>query len=153
MARKILIDLVDAVGTFVSKTNTLSDYFGDLDNLDSSFIHADSSIVSALNRLSDQYDSISNRLFGQPPGNLLVTGLTGDSGVFNTLRVGKLTADSATIDSATIGNLHVSGTFTADSARFDQIYVDSIAVSNGATLYIDSAVINSKVNIKNLTID
>ena len=35
MARKIVVDLVDAVGTFMAKTNVMSDYIGDLDDLDS----------------------------------------------------------------------------------------------------------------------
>jgi len=153
MTRKVVIDLVDAIGTFVSKTNKLSDYLGDLDDLnDSAFDNIDSNLVSAMNGLNEKYDSISNRLFGNPPGNLIVTGLTGDSAVFNRLRVGKLTSDSATIDSATIRNLHVTGSFYADSARFDQIHVDSIAVGPGASLTIDSATINS-ANITQLTID
>jgi len=66
MTRKIQIDLVDAIGTFMTKTNQLSDYIGDLDNLDSAFVNnfADSNIVSSLNYLSDKLDSIGNVLFG-----------------------------------------------------------------------------------------
>ena len=37
MARKIVVDLVDAVGTFMAKTNVMSDYIGDLDDLDSEY--------------------------------------------------------------------------------------------------------------------
>lgn len=153
MTRKITIDLVDAIGTFMTKTNQLSDYIGDLDNLDSSFSDnfADSNIVSALNYMGDKLDSIGNVLFGGG-GSLFVKGFIGDSAEFKRLRVGELTADSATIDSATINDLYVTGTMYADSARFNQIHVDSIGVEAGATLTIDSATIN-RLNVTSLTID
>lgn len=153
MTRKVQIDLVDAIGTFMNKTNLMSDYIGDLDDLDSDFfLHADSSLVSAMNQLSVSFDSINNKLFGVPPGTLLVTGFDGDSATFKRLRVGTLTADSATIDSATIRNLDVTGLMTADSARFATINVDSIGVDPGATLTIDSAIITN-ATITSVTID
>lgn len=152
MSRKVVIDLVDAIGTFVSKTNLMADYIGDLDNLDSSFIGFDSSVVSALNGISDDIDSISNRLFGQPPGNLIVTGFNGDSAIFNRLRVGELTADSALIDSATIRDLHITGSFYADSARFQTLHVDSIGLESNGAITIDSATINH-INVKSMVID
>ena len=153
MTRKVQIDLVDAIGTFMTKTNLLSDYIGDLDNLDSDFItsYADSNIVSAINHVSEKLDSIGNVLFGSS-GSLFVKGFIGDSAEFKRLRVGQLTADSAEIDSATINDLYVTGTMYADSARFNQIHVDSIGVEPGATLTIDSATIN-KLNVTSLTID
>lgn len=152
MTRKITVDLVDAIGTFMTKTNQLSDYIGDLDNLDSTFdlAYADSSIVSALNHMGDKLDSIGNVLFNN--GTLFVSGFSGDSAEFKRLRVGKITADSAQIDSATINDLYVTGTLFADSARFATIHVDSIGVAAGASLTIDSATIN-KLNVTNLTID
>lgn len=153
MTRKVQIDLVDAIGTFMNKTNLMSDYIGDLDDLDSDFfLHADSSLVSAMNQLSVSFDSINNKLFGVPPGTLLVTGFDGDSATFKRLRVGTLTADSATIDSATIRNLDVTGLMTADSARFATINVDSIGVDPGATLTIDSAIVTN-ATITSVTID
>tara|TARA_A100001035_G_scaffold253608_1_gene226876 strand:- start:4116 stop:4793 length:678 start_codon:yes stop_codon:yes gene_type:complete len=153
MARKIQIDLVDAIGTFMAKTNLLSNYLGDLDDLDSiAFAGADSNLVSAINSLSSSFDSINTKLFGSPPGTLLVTGFDGDSASLKRLRVGTLTADSATIDSATIDYLDVTGTMTADSARFATINVDSIGVDPGATLVIDSAIINTAL-VTSLTID
>lgn len=153
MTRKVTIDLVDAIGTFMAKTNQLSDYIGDLDNLDSAFVnrYADSNIVSALNSLSDRIDSIGNVLFsGQ--GVLNVKSITGDSAEYKRLRVGELHADSATIDSATIHDLYVTGTMYADSARFKRIHVDSIGVQYGAILTIDSATINN-LNVTSLTVD
>lgn len=153
MTRKIQIDLVDAIGTFMTKTNQLSDYIGDLDNLDSDFANnfADSNIVSSLNYLSDKLDSIGTQLFGGG-GNLYVKGFIGDSAEFKRLRVGKFTADSAEIDSATIDDLTVTGTMFADSAHFQTINVDSIGVEAGAILTIDSAYI-SNLTVNNLTID
>jgi len=153
MTRKVVVDLVDAVGTFMSKTNLISDYVGDLDNLDADFAanFSDSSVVSALNHLSDKLDSIGGVLFGGG-GTLRVQGFIGDSAEFKRLRVGKLTADSSTIDSATINDLYISGTLRADSARFKTIHVDSIGIDSGATLTIDSAEVN-KLTVTSLTID
>lgn len=153
MGRKVQIDLVDAIGTFMTKTNLLSDYIGDLDNLDSDFItsYADSNIVSAINHVSEKLDSIGNVLFGIS-GSLFVKGFIGDSAEFKRLRVGQLTADSAEIDSATINDLYVTGTMYADSARFKNITVDSIGVEPGATLVIDSAEVN-KMSVTSLVID
>lgn len=153
MGRKVLIDLTDAIGTFMAKTNTLAEYIGDLDDLNPEFDsnYADSSIVSAINYLSDKVDSIGNVLFGGG-GVLNVKGFIGDSAEFNRIRVGMLTADSATIDSATIGDLYVTGTMFADSARFDNILVDSIGVLPGSRLVIDSAEVN-KMSVTALTVD
>jgi len=153
MTRKVVVDLVDAVGTFMSKTNLISDYIGDLDNLDPNFAanFADSNVVSALNHVSDKLDSIGDVLFGGAT-NLFVKGFTGDSAEFKRLRVGKLTADSATIDSATINDLYVTGTLRADSARFNTFHVDSIGIDSNATLTIDSAEVN-KLNVTSLTVD
>lgn len=153
MGRKVQIDLVDAIGTFMTKTNLLSDYIGDLDNLDSDFItsYADSNIVSAINHVSEKLDSIGNVLFGSS-GSLFVKGFIGDSAEFKRLRVGQLTADSAEIDSATINDLYVTGTMYADSARFKNITVDSIGVEPGATLVIDSAEVNT-MSVTSLVID
>ena len=153
MGRKVLIDLTDAIGTFMAKTNTLAEYIGDLDDLNPEFDsnYADSSIVSAINYLSDKVDSIGNVLFGGG-GVLNVRGFIGDSAEFNRLRVGMLTADSATIDSATIGDLYVTKTMFADSARFDNILIDSIGVLPGSRLVIDSAEVN-KMSVTALTVD
>ena len=53
-----------------------------------------------------------------------------------------LVADSATIDSAYIQDLTVSGVLDVDSAEFDIINVNTINVDSGGTLYIDSATVN-----------
>lgn len=153
MTRKVTTDLVDAIGTFMSNTNLMSDYIGDLDNLDSSFTldFADSNLVSAINNAGDKLDSIGTVLFSGT-GNLFVKGFIGDSAEFKRIRVGKLIADSATIDSATIGHLYVTGTMFADSARFKNITVDSIGVEPGAILTIDSAYVNN-LRVNSLTID
>ena len=154
MTRKVVLDLTDAVGTFMSKTNLMSDFVGDLDNLDSGFkiALADSSIVGALNKLSADFDSISNRLFGGATADLHVRNFTGDSATFTTLRVGQLMADSATIDSASIQNLAVGG-IVVDSARFtDNFRIDSIGIFDGGTLTIDSATLTNVV-IKSLQLD
>lgn len=153
MTRKVVVDLVDAVGTFMAKTNLMSDYIGDLDDLNANFAanFADSSIVSALNQLSTDFDSITGRLFGGT-ASLSVQNFTGDSATFKTLRVGQLMADSAIIDSANIQDLHVGG-LIVDSARFRNSFrIDSIGVYDGGTLTIDSATLTN-VTISSLTLD
>ena len=154
MTRKVVVDLIDAVGTFMSKTNQMSDYIGDLDNLNPTFDSnfADSSIVSAINLLSEQFDSITSVLFGGTQTDLRVGNFVGDSATITTLRVGQLMADSADIDSASISNLAVGG-ITVDSARFrNDFRVDSIGLYDNGSLFIDSATI-SNVTITNLTLD
>jgi len=153
MTRKVTTDLVDAIGTFMNNTNLMSDYIGDLDNLDSDFAnnYADSNLVSAINYAGDLLDSIGTTLFNGT-GNLYVKGFIGDSAEFKRIRVGKLIADSATIDSATIGHLYVTGSMYADSARFRNITVDSIGVEPGAILTIDSAYVNN-LKVTSLSID
>lgn len=153
MARKIVVDLVDAVGTFMNKTNVMSDYIGDLDELDSQFAaeFADSSIVSAINKLAEDFDSISGRLFSGT-AVLNVKNFNGDSATIKTLRVGQLMADSAIIDSASINDLAVGG-LSVDSARFrNNFSIDSIGIYDGGTLTIDSATLTN-VTISSLTLD
>lgn len=153
MARKVVVDLVDAVGTFMSKTNLMSDYIGDLDNLNVNFANNfhDSSVVSALNLLSEQFDSITNVLFGAN-ATLRVQNFIGDSATITTLRVGQLMADSADIDSASINDLAVGG-ISVDSARFRENFaIDSIGIYDGGTLTIDSATLTN-VTITSLTLD
>ena len=65
MARKVTVDLTDAVGSFMTKTNLMSDYMGDLDDLDSTFDSANTTLVQALNKVGDNVDSINERLFGE----------------------------------------------------------------------------------------
>ena len=146
MPRKVVVDLVDAVGTFMSKTNLMSDYIGDLDDLNPNFAanFHDSSIVSALNLLSEQFDSISTAIFGGGSTDLRVSNFVGDSATFTTLRVGQLMADSADIDSASIQNLAVGG-ISVDSARFrNNFAIDSATLTNVAitSLTLDSARVN-----------
>ena len=153
MPRKVVVDLVDAVGTFMSKTNLMSDYIGDLDDLNPTFAanFHDSSVVSALNLLSEQFDSISGVLFGGGT-TLRVKNFIGDSATITTLRVGQLMADSADIDSASINDLTVRG-ITVDSARFRHNFaIDSIGIYDGGTLTIDSATLTN-VTITSLTLD
>lgn len=156
MARKEHILTHKAIGTWVVKTNLMSDYIGDLDDLlpvyDSNY--ADSNIVSALNFTENVADSVYNALFGPNPQTLYLKEIIADSGQFRILRAGMVLADSATIDSAYINNLNLDGVMTVDSADFGNISVDAIHVKPGATLTIDSATINSAtLNVGALTID
>lgn len=147
MTRKETILTNAPIGQWVSKTNLMSDYIGDLDNLDSSFRlydsdvnkSHDSSIVDAINFTWDAVDSI-NQLLNS--GLLVMKNLLADSATFRIIRTGMLVADSATIDSAYIQDLTVSGRLDVESAEFDRINVNSINVDSGGTLFIDSATVN-----------
>jgi hypothetical protein len=137
MTRKVTVDLTDAVGSFMTKTNQISDYIGDLDNLDSTFSGADNTVVSALNRVGDLTDSINRRLFGESAGPLHMQGINCDSASFALMRAGQLIADSATIDSAFIKNLDVDF-LMVDSARIERLTVSEAIIDSAL---IDSATI------------
>lgn len=157
MTRKETIVTNAPIGQWLTKTNLMSDYIGDLDELDSGFReydldsakHHDSSVVMAINYLWDTVDSI-NTLLSQ--GSLALKTLTADSATFRIIRTGMLIADSATIDSANIANLTVTGKLIAESAEFDRINVNQIDLLPGANLFIDSATINT-LNATNIVID
>jgi len=147
MTRKEQIITNAPIGQWVSKTNKMSDYIGDLDELDSDFKLYDSSegkshdsnIVEAINFLWDTVDSINTLL---STGNLRLKNIIADSGTFRIIRTGMLSADSATIDSANIHDLTVTGVLDVESAEFDRINVNYIHVDSGARLIIDSAIVN-----------
>lgn len=147
MARKEEILTNAPIGQWVSKTNLMSDYIGDLDELDSDFKiydsdygrSHDSNIVSAINFMWDTVDSINTLL---STGNLRLQNIIADSGTFRIIRTGMLVADSATIDSANIHNLTLTGKLDVESADFDRINVNRIHVDSAASLIIDSAIVN-----------
>lgn len=146
MARKVTINNVDAIGTMVSKVNTMSNYLGDLDDLDSSFKinqyvdspdvgkFDDSSFVKALNHIHYQLDSINSYLTSGT-ATIRVGGILGDSARFTRLTVGSLNVDSATIDSATVGLLR------GNSLRYNNASIDSARITNlsGININYDSA--------------
>lgn len=146
MARKIKVNTNDAIGTMVSKLNTMSNYLGDLDDLDSSFKISqyadspdigkfdDSSFVKALNHLNYELDSMNSYLTSGT-ATLRVGGIIGDSATFTRLTVGELIVDSATIDSATVTLLRGS------SLRYDSATFDSARITNlsGININYDSA--------------
>lgn len=162
MARKIQIQTSNSIGTWVAKNNKLSDYMGDLDNLDSAFDSSrfgknDSNFVSALNYLHELVDSITEALFDSG-GTFSVKTLYADSAVINRLRVNYLYVDSADIDS---GYFNIA---TGHHLRFDSADIDSARIRNlsGEYLNFDSAKFNKisadsahfgNVTIQNLTID
>lgn len=61
MPRKILINTNNSIGTFITKVNTLSDYFGDMDDLSTKFdsLNRDSNLVSAINLLDSQIGNMA----------------------------------------------------------------------------------------------
>ena len=91
MTRKEEILTHAPIGQWVSKTNLMSDYIGDLDLLDSSFRaydsdinkSNDSNVVFAINYLWDAIDSI-NQLLNS--GVLVLKNLKADSATFRIIR-------------------------------------------------------------------
>lgn len=146
MARKIQVNTNDAIGTMVSKLNTMSNYLGDLDDLDSSFKISqhvdspnigkfdDSSFVKAINHLNYELDSLNSYLTSGT-ATLKVGSIIGDSATFTRLSVGELIVDSATIDSSTVTLLRGGG------LRYDSATIDSARITNlsGININYDSA--------------
>ena len=151
MPRKILVSTSNTVAVWVQKTNTMSDYMGDLNNLssvfdsdlgDPLFPDQDSNFVSSLNHLAWLGPTINAVFLGR--GNtaggrnsqtnpIRVTArIVADSGSFDKMTLSKLfNTDDAmlTFDDASLcrdpnpvaGGLHFD--FTADSARIGYITV------------------------------
>jgi len=140
MSRRQRINTSDAIGTWIAKNNLLSDYIGDFDDVDSNFKGdsnygpADSSIVSALNHLHFQLDSINAYIFDSL-GTLTLQTLYADSAVIGILHAEHAAFDSAHIDSAYINKL------TGSYFRFDSADIDSASINHlsGRTIFYDSA--------------
>ena len=140
MARKIKVNTNDAIGSMVSKLNTMSNYLGDLDDLDSSFKisqyvdspdvghYDDSSFVKAINHLNYELDSMNSYLTSGT-ATIRVGGIIGDSATFTRLTVGELIVDSATIDSATVTLLR-GASLRYDSATFDSARITNLSGIN-----------------------
>ena len=140
MTRRIYINSSDAIGTWIGKNNQLASFIGDLDSLDSGFsgIHtgykkSDSDIVSALNMLHLQLDSVNNYLFDSQ-GVLRLQALYADSA-----NIGILHAEHAAFDSAQIDSAHINK-LTGSYMRFDSADIDSARIRNltGESLFYDS---------------
>ena len=144
MARTILVTDSDLIDSWYNKVNTLSDYMGDLDNLNTTFNPGntwsldgypsinDSSLVTAVDYIGREVDDIYGSLLGgtQQSTRKVTMKIFADSGQFNELNVNQLwNYDSA----MTLGYLDPSwfgdspGTadfdFTADSAKFENLNI------------------------------
>ena len=177
MTRRIQIQTSNSIGTWIAKNNVLSDNFGDLDLLDSHFESSrfgknDSNVVSGLNHLHREIDSIAAALFDSG-GILNVSTIYADSAVINRVRANYLYADSADIDSAFTHQLtghkldfvdahiesaeiaHLSGrTIAFDSGRIKYLsgeYIDYDSASFGRVNVVDSAFI-SHATVNNLVV-
>ena len=141
MTRRIQIQTSNSIGTWIAKNNQLSDNFGDLDLLDSHFESSrfgknDSNIVSALNHLHREVDSITAQLFDSG-GLLNVNTLIADSAVINRIRANFLYADSADVDSAFT---HILRGHQLDYT-FAHIESAEIAFLSGKKIHFDSGTI------------
>ena len=146
MARKIQVNTNDAIGSMVSKLNTMSNYLGDLDDLDSNFKtsqfvdspdvghYDDSSFVKAINHLNYSLDSMNSYLTSGT-ATLRVGSIIGDSARFTRLSVGELIVDSATIDSSFVNLLR------GNSLNYATASIDSARITNlsGININYDSA--------------
>src|SRR6056300_102254 len=147
MARKIQIQTSNSIGTWLAKNNKLSDYFGDLDNLDSHFDSSrygdnDSNFVSALNHLHREVDSVFiHKLTGHgfhfdsaDIDSASIRNLSGRSLNFDSAKFGKITADSAILGNVTIQNLTIDSSLTFDSQSFSHVFPFTIKDSVGTIL-------------------
>ncbi len=125
MPRKILVNLSNSIGTFVQKTNAMSDYMGDLDDLNPQIrlANSDSNLVSAINFLDSAVATL------------------GDSANFSFMQVDSATITFLTVDSAVITTLTADSAYITyaqiNSADINHLTVDSGAVINGGLL-VDS---------------
>jgi hypothetical protein len=140
MTRRIYINASDAIGTWIGKNNQLAQAIGDLDSLDSGFsgihtgyLRSDSDIVSALNMLHLQMDSINDYIFDSL-GVLRLQAVYADSA-----DIGILHAEHAAIDSAQIDSAHINK-LTGSYMRFDSADIDSARIRHlsGESLFYDS---------------
>ena len=141
MTRRVQVQTSNSIGTWIAKNNQLSDHFGDLDLLDSHFESSrfgknDSNIVSALNHLHREVDSIAAQLFDSG-GILNVATLIADSAVINRIRANFLYAESADVDSAFT---HILRGHQLDYT-FAHIESAEIAFLSGKKIHFDSGTI------------
>lgn len=150
MARKIRVDSSNTVAIWVQKTNTMSDYMGDLDNLSSVFdsdlgrniADQDSNFVAALDHIGWLAPTIDQLLFGESdvPGarDALDSGLefsahiVADSAAFDKINIGLLRNNDSSMlayadstffadSNPLVGGLHFD--FNADSATINRLTV------------------------------
>lgn len=145
MARKILLQTSNTIDLWRQKINTMADYVGNLDSLDSTFTQTvpktDVSIITALNQLGDLVDKV-NHLFGGSQSVTVTAKILADSGKFEKISLKSLyNYDSAMPDSSIHGRYYLGdspGTsafdYTSDSTKFG-----NVTVQNDLTLAIDSA--------------
>lgn len=144
MARKILVTDSDLIDSWYNKVNTMSDYMGDLDNLDATFNPGntwsldgypsinDSTLVTAMDYIGREANDIYGSLLGGTSNSTrqVTMKVFADSGQFNKLFANQLwNYDSA----MTLGDSYPSwfgdspGTadfdFTADSAKFKNLNI------------------------------
>tara|TARA_A100001035_G_scaffold253608_1_gene226877 strand:- start:4804 stop:5652 length:849 start_codon:yes stop_codon:yes gene_type:complete len=149
MARKVTINLADTISTWKSKVQQMGDWVEDLDDLDPTFdpgdspyaglIDRDSNLVSALNYMGQNVQSILAGLFnGTTPISGLTAKIGADSGKFDKIHANSLyNYDSALPgpgnfqgQAANLWYGDSSGTiqydFHADSAEFRNLTITNL---------------------------
>ena len=173
MARKILINTANSVGTTIAKINQMSDYLGDLDDLRGNFdsiygstpslaIRRDSNIISALNMLDsiigpweerddstwapfDNMIEMLNHIAVQAFKGGVGSAVVADSGRFNNLNVGLDSAGELDIFKTP---LPTQGSFTQAHRplTFEEAGFDTIdSVSYFDNLYVENLYADSAV--------
>jgi hypothetical protein len=169
MARQINVGLSNTIGQFINKTNTMSSYLGDLDNLDPDFANdsaangfpADTHVVAGLNFLNKKLDSAIDDLAGDSQDYEIISTryLNIDSGEFNNFRgesarIDVLSFDSSNGNLGRLQNLIVDSSITtssiyADSGVFVNLKADSayIHMLAGSFMTYDSARFDEHIEI------
>ena len=164
MPRKILISTTNSIGTFITKVNTMSDYFGDMDELSLKFdsLGRDSNLVSAINLLDSQIgnmallDSIGYRdssridlvhALNHIAYNVLngTGSINADSGRFNTLHAGLDSAGQLDIFKESGGKFEQAGFVQTGVSNVDSVsYIENLYVDN---FYADSMQVGQYITI------
>ena len=141
MARRIKIEIDDLVDDWRTKTNTLSNYFGDLDELATD---ADSDLVEAINEINlNSKDSAEiNRMIDSNLDSFYGLYFPVDS-----INLGDLAVDSNAIQARSVGTLKlqldaVTGIIIATDA-IDSTHVGSLSLTTA--MVQDLAITNGKI--------
>ena len=102
MARKILVQDSNSIDVWKQKVNQMSDYVGDLDNLDTTFVPGDSPYSGLIDRDSNLASGIS--YFGDNLSNILNGLINGTAPIVGFKA--KIGADSGKFDKITVQSLY-----------------------------------------------
>lgn len=167
MARKIRVDSSNTVGVWVQKTNTMSDYMGDLEQLSGVFDsdlgydipNQDSNLIAAINHISWVAPTINKEFFGETADSLVAGARnlapgTGPNG--STIKItAHLVVDSANFDKINLQLLRNNDSSMLAFQPDSDFFADSNQLVGGLhfDFNADSATINRLTVVDSHNID